>query len=172
MRPLLAILSLAATFAFALGVTLPLMEVKRLYFLTDRPSLIDVVRGLWTQREYLLAGIIALFLLVFPAVKLLAMQLAALGAAPGRADAWLKLVARWSMLDVLLVALVIFAARTSGLATALGLPGLWFFTAAVLLTAGASAVARRLPPVPQAVRKTQPPAGQAGLGSADSGNRN
>jgi paraquat-inducible protein A len=36
------------------------------------------------------------------------------------------------------VALVVFAAKTSGLATAFTKPGLWFFAASVLLTAGAS----------------------------------
>ncbi len=144
MRPFLAVLSLAATFCFALGVTLPLVEVKRLYFLTDRPSLLDVATGLWNQGEALLAAVVVLFSLLFPAAKLLAMQLAALGADLPRGAAWLKLVSRWSMLDVLLVALVIFAAKTSGIATALGLPGLWFFAASVVLTAAASAVAERL----------------------------
>jgi paraquat-inducible protein A len=143
MRLTLAILSLAAAFCFALGITLPLVEVSRLYFLTDRPSLIDVVTGLWTEDERLLAAVIALFSLLLPAVKLVAMQMAALGADMPRIARWLKLVARWSMLDVLLVALVIFAARTSGFATAVGLPGLWFFAASVVLTAAASAVAAR-----------------------------
>lgn len=145
MRHALAILSLAATFCFALGITLPLVEVQRLYFLSDRPSLVDIVTELWAEGEILLSLVIALFSLLFPAAKLVAMQLAALGAELPRGAAWLKLVSRWSMLDVLLVALVIFAAKTSGLATAIGLPGLWFFAASVLLTAAASAVAERLP---------------------------
>ena len=145
MRPLLAVLSLAAAFCFALGITLPLVELKRLYFLTDRPSLVGVVAGLWHDGEALLASVIALFSLVFPAAKLLAMQLAALGAHLPRGAAWLKVVSRWSMMDVLLVALVIFAAKTSGLAAAFGQPGLWFFAASVLLTAAASAIAGRLP---------------------------
>lgn len=144
MRPLLAVLCLAAAFCFALGITLPLVEVKRLYFLTDRPSLLGMVSALWREGEMLLAATIALFSLLFPAAKLVAMQLAALGAQLPRAAAWLKIVSRWSMLDVLLVALVIFAAKTSGLATALGQPGLWFFAASVLLTAAASAIAERL----------------------------
>ena len=44
------------------------------------------------------------------------------------------------MLDVLLVALVIFAAKTSGLAAAFTQPGLWLFTASAVLTAVASAL--------------------------------
>ena len=42
------------------------------------------------------------------------------------------------MLDVLLVALVIFAAKTSGLAAAITQPGLWFFAASTVLAAVAS----------------------------------
>jgi paraquat-inducible protein A len=49
------------------------------------------------------------------------------------------------MLDVVLVALVVFAAKTSGLATAFTKPGLWFFAASVVLTAMASAVLKRRP---------------------------
>ena len=55
------------------------------------------------------------------------------------------------MLDVVLVALVIFAAKTSGLATAFTKPGLWFFAASVVLTATASAFVKRADePAPKA----------------------
>jgi paraquat-inducible protein A len=47
------------------------------------------------------------------------------------------------MLDVVLVSLVIFAAKTSGLATAFTKPGLWFFAASAVLTAVASGLAKR-----------------------------
>ena len=47
------------------------------------------------------------------------------------------------MLDVVLVALVVFAAKTSGLATAITKPGLWFFAASVILTAAAARLADR-----------------------------
>jgi paraquat-inducible protein A len=43
----------------------------------------------------------------------------------------------------MLVALVIFAVKTSGLATAATKLGLWFFAASALLGAGASALAKR-----------------------------
>ena len=52
-------------------------------------------------------------------------------------------LANWAMMDVVRVALVIFAAKTSGLATAFTLPGLWFFALSVVLTVGASALLRR-----------------------------
>ena len=44
---------------------------------------------------------------------------------------------------MLLVALVIFAAKTSGLATAFTKPGLWFFALSVVLTATATALLKR-----------------------------
>ena len=52
-------------------------------------------------------------------------------------------MSNWSMLDVVLVALVIFAAKTSGVATAITKPGLWFFAASAVLTVAASWLAKR-----------------------------
>ena len=47
---------------------------------------------------------------------------------------WLSYLAKWSMMDVLLVALVIFGAKTSGIATAIAQPGIWFYAAAAILS--------------------------------------
>ena len=110
--------------------------------LLDRPS--GIVAGLWTGGDYLLAALIALFSLVFPTVKLALLALSAADPDGREPPAWAKALSNWSMLDVVLVALVIFATKTSGLATAQTLPGLWFFTLSVVLTAFSSAwLARR-----------------------------
>ncbi len=140
MRLLAAAIITTATICFALGITLPLIEVERLFLFTDRPSLIEIVRGLWSGGDRLLVAAIALFSITLPALKLVSVQYLYLSR-PGEADripALLGTVSKWSMLDVLLVALVIFAAKSSGLATAFTLPGLWFFAASVALTAIAS----------------------------------
>lgn len=76
--------------------------------------------------------------------ELVYLHIVALGGAPARLQGALRTLANWSMLDVVLVAIVIFAAKTSGLATAITQSGLWFFTASVVLTALASALAARL----------------------------
>ena len=141
---LLPVLLFASTFCFACGILLPLIQVERLFVFTDEPSLIGIVSGLWDEGDMLLATMIALFSLVFPAVKLLLLHLTAYS--PQRAahiPGWFRALANWSMLDVILVALVIFAAKTSGVATAFTRPGLWFFAASVLLTATASALTKR-----------------------------
>ncbi|MCR9123459.1 MAG: paraquat-inducible protein A [Phyllobacteriaceae bacterium] len=145
MKPALSgLLLAAAAFCLALGITLPLLEMERLFVLTDRPSLVDVVAGLWTSGDPLLAAIIALASIIFPAAKIAALHLATALAAtpPDSHPAWARPLDRavgfftkWSMLDVMLVALAIFAARTSGLATAISQPGLWFFAGSALASA-------------------------------------
>lgn len=143
MRAVLALCLVLSTFCFALGVTLPLLRVKRLLFLVDEPSLLLIIRSLWQSSDWALAVVVALFSVVFPCVKLIYLHLAALDAAPARLHGALRVLANWSMLDVVLVAIVIFAAKTSGLATAFTLPGLWFFTGSAVLTALASALVAR-----------------------------
>lgn len=145
MNRALPIVLLAATLTFPLGVVLPLISVERLFLFTDRPSLVAMVQGLWSGGDYLLATLIALFSLVFPAFKLALLHLSAYGGEGWQPSvpAWLKGLANWSMLDVVLVAIVIFAAKTSGLATAFTQPGLWFFAASVALTATAAALIGR-----------------------------
>jgi paraquat-inducible protein A len=139
-KNLLPFLLLGASLCFALGVSQPLMEIDRLYFFTATPSLIEVTTGLWSHGDYAIAIITALFSLIFPLAKLAVLHIAAFPAAGGALSIpqWFKTLARWSMLDVLVVALVIFAAKTSGLASAAAKPGLWFFALSVVLTAGAS----------------------------------
>lgn len=143
MRLLIVILLPLATFSFALGITLPLMRLEKLYFLEERPSLIEVIHGLWLEGDAALAAIVALFSVVFPAAKILMTHAAAIKGGRSRSLALLSAVSKWSMLDVMLVALVLFAAKTSGLAAASILPGLWFYAGATLSTALAAALCRR-----------------------------
>ncbi|MEW9835316.1 paraquat-inducible protein A [Mesorhizobium sp. ZMM04-4] len=144
-RILLPLTLFASTLALGLGLVLPLVRVERLYFLADNPSLVAIIAGLWAEDELLLATIIALFSVVFPCIKLAALHIAAHAGddASRRVPAWMRALSGWSMLDVMLVALVVFAAKTSGLATAYTQPGLWFFAASVVLTAIASAMLKR-----------------------------
>ncbi|TYC52083.1 paraquat-inducible protein A [Rhodobacterales bacterium] len=143
MRFLLALLLPVSTFSFALGLTQPLMRFERLYFLEDRPTLIEMISGLWTDGDALLAAIVALFSIGFPAIKILLIHVAVMTGGNSRSLSLLSMVSKWSMLDVMLVALVLFAAKTSGLAAAAILPGLWFYAAATLTTAVAASLCSR-----------------------------
>ena len=124
---------LIAAISFGLGISLPLLELKKLYFLTERPSLIGVTSGLWIAKDYALAIVVALFSIVLPIIKLaVSFQSVLAGRKPKN---WASLVAKWSLMDVLLVAILVFAAKTSGLATAIALPGIWFFGLSTIATA-------------------------------------
>jgi len=143
MRLLTALLLPASTFCFALGITLPLMRLEKLYFLEERPSLIEVIHGLWNGGEVALAVVIGLFSIVFPAAKIALTHIAAVTGGRARSLALLSAVSKWSMLDVMLVALVLFAAKTSGLAAATILPGLWFYGIAAIAAALAAVLCQK-----------------------------
>ncbi|WP_421857468.1 paraquat-inducible protein A [Oricola sp.] len=145
MRFFTSALLAASAFFFALGITQPLLRFERLVFFSETPSLIEIVAELWSSGDALLAAAVGLFSIVFPAFKILAAHalLAAESARPeagARLRALLGIVSKWSMMDVLLVALVIFAAKTTGLADAFTQIGLWFYAGSVMTTAVATAL--------------------------------
>lgn len=125
MKSLRPVFLLVAALSFGLGISLPLVRFEKLFFFSETPSLLDVVAGLWNEGDMALAGVVALFSLVFPVLKLFTVFEAAFGS--GRFPAWAGVLAKWSMMDVLLVALLVFAAKTSGLASAVSQPGIWFY---------------------------------------------
>lgn len=141
---LVAALVLAPMF-FGLGVVLPLVRFETLYFFDRSPSLLGVVAALWTGEDAVLAIVVALISLVFPVIKMLAITAEALGGPvrPVLAQAVLPQLSRWSLMDVVLVALVIVAAKTGGIAEAFSQPGLWFYAGSALMAALAHGLAGR-----------------------------
>ena len=128
---LVPLLLLTAAITFALGVTLPLVRFERLYVLSDTPSLVSLLLSLWEDGAVWLAGVVFVFSFVFPLLKMFVTFQAAFH--PGaRLPRWTGALAKWSMMDVLLVAIVVFAAKTSGLAEAMAQPGIWFYGASVV----------------------------------------
>lgn len=129
----------ASAFSLALGLVLPLVRFEKLYFFSETPSLIGIVTSLWSQGSPALALVIALLSIVFPIAKLIGIAVEATApSAGGRQDRavarLLPILGKWSMMDVMLVALVIVAAKTSGMATAFTQPGLWFYAASAVMT--------------------------------------
>jgi paraquat-inducible protein A len=137
MRIVLPVFFVLAPFLFAFGITLPLMTFEKLFFFEENPSLTGIIRSLYDNGDYALAMVVALFSIVFPFVKMVAIAAEAL-ALPGEASGWFaKLVpflTKWSMMDVMLVAIVIAAAKTSGLANAFTEAGLWCYAGSALVT--------------------------------------
>lgn len=129
-------LFLLAAISFGLGISLPLMRFEKLWFFEEKPSLIEMVSGLWGADNFAIAIVVALFSILFPILK---MAVGFQAVTAGRAlPKWANILGKWSLVDVMLVAIVLFAAKTSGLASAVALPGIWFFGASSILVAIAS----------------------------------
>ena len=137
MKLLLPLLLVLAPLMFALGVTLPLVTFEKLVFFEENPSLLGIVGSLVDNGDYALAALVGLFSLVFPLAKMVAVAAEALDTSRAPAGWFARLVpflSKWSMMDVMLVAIVIAAAKTSGLANAFSEAGLWFYAGATLTT--------------------------------------
>ncbi|MGO4117308.1 paraquat-inducible protein A [Rhizobium ruizarguesonis] len=141
-RPVLLV---AAPFFLALGLVLPLVRFETLYFFDDTPSLIEIIVSLWQGGDGLLAAIVALVSILLPFLKMIGITVEAMGitaeataAGKGVGSLFYRRVvphlSKWSMMDVLLVAIVIAAAKTTGLADAFTQPGLWCYAASSMIS--------------------------------------
>ncbi len=138
-----ALLILAAVF-LPLGLLLPVLETTRFWIFKDSYSLIDTVRGLYSNGELALAILIATFSLVTPALKLVMVALLHANgpdARPGLAR-WVERLGKWSLTDVLVVAILIVVWSGTGLQLT-SQPGLWFFTASAVMLMIASGLVVR-----------------------------
>lgn len=143
-RILLISLLVAAGTLLVLGLVLPIVRLERLYFFSDEPSLLQVVAGLWADGNPGLASLVAAFSIVFPACKIAALgaELGRNAGPPGLLRRAMPHLSKWSMMDVMLVAIVIFAAKTSGFANAVTLPGFWCYAASAVIAAVFPSVVR------------------------------
>ncbi|MBZ5758889.1 MULTISPECIES: paraquat-inducible protein A [unclassified Rhizobium] len=138
-RSVRAVLLIAAPFFLALGLVLPLVRFDRLYFFSETPSLLAIVASLWQSGNVVLSVVVAVVSIGLPIVKLVALAMEALSSdGRGEGGAFFERVvpqlSRWSMMDVMLVAIVIAAAKTSGLASAFTQPGLWFYAGSTIIS--------------------------------------
>lgn len=141
-----ALLLVGASISFALGITLPLMRFESFYVFSTDASLIEVIQALWSDGDAALAILVALVSIVFPLTKILLVAVEEIaGNQLTQSNALARLVpvlSKWSMMDVLLVAIVIFATKTSGLAQAFTQPGLWFYAGSSLAVVALSALGK------------------------------
>ena len=115
------------------------MTVKRLVFLSDTVSVMSAIADLWRADQIFLALVVVVFSVVFPVLKLsVAVYVWYLA---DTADMfmqqllnWLSELAKWSMLDVFVVALTVVAIQVSLVGDVLVNPGLYLFVSAILLS--------------------------------------
>ncbi len=121
------------------GWSLPIMTISKLVFFAERLSILDAIAVLWREDQVFLCLVVALFSIVFPALKIAAalwLWYAVDARAEGlhRALDRLEVLSRWSMLDVFLAALTIVAIQVSLIGEVTTHTGLYVFTAAVVMS--------------------------------------
>ena len=120
------------------GVTWPILRASRFVVFTRSLSMLDGVQALLASGDWLIATIIVAFSIVFPLLKIgaLALLWARLqrGAPPQRRlIAAVESFGKWSMLDVFVIALIIFTLKAGSFTDASTAPALYPFIAAFLL---------------------------------------
>ena len=146
-RFLLGLLTLAAAGTLVLGVTEPAIQLTKLYLWTDKHSILSAIYALYLDNEYFLAGLIFLFSIVVPILKLVYLLMVTTLSTPrpsmrARVLHRLESLGKWSMMDVLVLALMVFYINASAIAEATALPGVYLYTASVFLTMAAYTLAK------------------------------
>lgn len=135
----LSFLIILATVFFALGVILPAIRFTTVYVWSREHSIATIIWALFENDEYFLTVVLFLFSILFPFLKLL--YLLTLLLSPDlssefrtRSIATMEWLGRYSMTDVMVLALLIFYVNSSGYTEADVLPGVYFFAASALMT--------------------------------------
>lgn len=144
---------LAAGALLALGLCLPVLEVERFFLFSNPFSIAESLFALAGAKEYFLFAVVFCFTVVFPVTKLgwAAMLWARIDVNDPSFDRMLHVLdalGKWSMLDVMLLAIAVASIKLSLVGEAHANPGLYLFCAAILTAMGSSywlrATGRRL----------------------------
>ena len=135
----LSFLIIIATVFFALGIILPVIQFTTIYVWTDKHSIATIIYALFENQEYFLCAVVFAVSIFFPFLKLL--YLLTLVTSPdlsgefrAKSIATMEWLGRYSMTDVMVLALMIFYVNSSGYTTASVLPGVYFFAASAIIT--------------------------------------
>ncbi|MEM7296582.1 MAG: paraquat-inducible protein A [Pseudomonadota bacterium] len=131
---------------FPLAWVAPLLRAGLLpLFGLSEITIFSGIVSLWTEAPAL-ALLIALFALIAPIAKVLALGAVHLSLAGTSLAHWTEGLARLAMADVFLVALYVVVVKGVGFGRVEVAWGLWLFTACVLLSLAASLYTKRLIP--------------------------
>ena len=137
-----------AAILLVVGLLLPLFKVTQMLFWKSSYSIITGTIQLFREGEPFLGTIILLFSVVFPMAKLVALSILWMirfsEEKRNVALTWLGYLGKWSMLDVLIVALMILAIKLRTLARVEPQAGVYVFCAAILVSMIAAIMVERL----------------------------
>lgn len=142
-----AVLALLAMGVLTAGILMPFISMMQ--FGTVRTfSLLGGIGELFDRKSYFIGGVLLVFSVVFPYAKLLAILVATSRmvrlsmTARRRLAHAAHVTGRYSMLDILVVAVMIVVVKFDGLVEIRALPGTILFCVAVLLSIGAGMCVR------------------------------
>ena len=127
------------------GLILPALETRHLGLWDEHHSILSLGRSLLVDEEWFLALVVLTFSIAVPLAKLSWMWRLQFAPPPSGVNhheiaiGWLQKLGKWSMADVLVIALVVFSLRDSLLLQARPLIGAYCFavsTILAMLTAG------------------------------------
>lgn len=160
---MLSFLIILATVFFALGVILPVIRFTTVYVWTNEHSIATIIYALYQNQEYFLCTVVFAVSIFFPFMKLF--YLLTLVTSPDlspefrqKSIATMEWLGRYSMTDVMVLALMIFYVNSSGYTEATVLPGVYFFAASAIITMFAYGWANVVPaPSPRRIHVTPLP---------------
>ena len=162
---LLSFLIILATVFFALGIILPVIRFTTVYVWTNEHSIATIIWALYESNEYFLCAVVFAVSIFFPFLKLF--YLLTLVTSPDlspefrrRSFSTMEWLGRYSMTDVMVLALMIFYVNSSGYTEAVVMPGVYFFAASALITMLAYGWANTVPPRPTALTASEAAAGE------------
>lgn len=138
-----AAFALAALMIYFPGILLPMLKIQKLGS-TVQDSLLTGVASLMQDGHYFVGGIVLVFSLIVPPIKLFALLLLSLASdyvqERHRAATYhlVELLGRWGMLDVMVVAVLVAYVKLGDTVTISPGPGLIAFATSVILSLIAS----------------------------------
>ncbi len=151
---ILSFMIILATVFFVLGVILPVIRFTTVYVWTNEHSIASIIYALYQNNELFLCFVIFMFSIFFPFLKLF--YLLTLVTSPDipaefrtKSIHTMEWLGRYSMTDVMVLALMIFYVNSSGYTEARVLPGVYFFAASTLMTMLAYGWANSIMPAPR-----------------------
>ena len=134
-------LTLGTLFVFLIAQFFPIVELE-VNGLTSSATLLGSIRVLWHEQMHIVATMVFLFTMLFPAIELGSLLYVALGLRVGIRVAGFSRVLRavqmsrdWGMTEVLMIGILITVVKMTSLATVVPQPGLFAFGALTLLLA-------------------------------------
>lgn len=156
----LSFLIIVAAIFFALGIILPVIRFTTVYVWTAEHSIATIIYALYKNDELFLCGVLFTFSILFPFLKLF--YLLTLVTSPDVPSEFrrksfhtMEWLGRYSMTDVMVLALIIFYVNSSGYTEAVVQPGVYFFAASALMTMLAYGWANTTVPRPRKVKTVE-----------------